>query len=66
MKDVLWYMRDVFMHSVGNVITPVCVGGGIFGGFAALNLLKRGVSTVLVEQYAEAHNHGSSHGDGRM
>ena len=44
----------------------VVVGGGIMGAWAAIMARKRGASVVLADQFAPAHEYGSSHGDGRI
>ena len=44
----------------------VVVGGGVMGAWAAVCAAKRGARVCLADQYEPAHNHGSSHGDGRI
>ena len=44
----------------------VVVGGGVMGVWTAIALAKRGASVCLAEQFAPAHEKGSSHGDGRI
>ncbi len=42
------------------------LGGGVAGVAAAWAVAKRGEKVLLVEQFAPGHDHGSSHGDGRI
>ena len=42
------------------------LGGGVMGAATALALARRGRRTLLVERFAPGHDHGSSHGDGRI
>ena len=42
------------------------VGGGIMGVWAAIHARKRGATVALADQFAPTHEHGSSHGDGRI
>jgi glycine/D-amino acid oxidase-like deaminating enzyme len=45
----------------------VCViGGGGLGVWAAIAAAEAGAKVVLLEQFAPAHDRGSSHGDGRI
>ena len=44
----------------------VVVGGGIIGAATAEVLVRRGKRVALVERRSPAHEHGSSHGDGRI
>ena len=44
----------------------VVIGGGVMGVWAAIMARKRGASVVLADQFAPAHEHGSSHGDDRI
>ena len=44
----------------------IIVGGGVVGVSAACVLAGRGMRVLLLERYAPAHEHGSSHGDSRM
>lgn len=44
----------------------VVVGGGIIGAATAEVLTRRGKRVALVERRSPAHEHGSSHGDGRI
>jgi sarcosine oxidase len=44
----------------------IVVGGGVMGTCAAYQLAKRGVKTLLLEQYAIGHALGSSHGPHRI
>ena len=44
----------------------VVVGGGVMGVWAAINARKLGASVALADQFPPAHEHGSSHGDGRI
>ena len=43
------------------------IGGGVMGAWAAVMARKAfGASVLLADQFAPAHDHGSSHGDGRI
>lgn len=42
------------------------VGGGVMGVWTAIMARKRGASVLLADQFAPAHERGSSHGDGRI
>jgi monomeric sarcosine oxidase len=42
------------------------VGGGLTGAAAARELVGRGLSVLLLEQYAVGHDRGSSHGSSRI
>ena len=44
----------------------VVVGAGIMGSWTAWHLAKRGVPTLLLEQFAFGHARGSSHGESRI
>src|SRR5215218_10089385 len=44
----------------------VVVGGGLMGTATAWAAARRGVSVVLLEQYALGHPRGSSHGSARI
>lgn len=44
----------------------IVVGGGVVGVSTAYLLARRGRRVLLLERYAPAHEHGSSHGDSRM
>ena len=44
----------------------VVVGGGVMGAWTAVCAAKRGAKVCLADQYMPAHEHGSSHGDGRI
>lgn len=44
----------------------IIIGGGIVGASAAYALSQREQSVLLLDQYAPGHEHGSSHGDGRI
>ncbi len=44
----------------------IIIGGGIVGVSTACVLAGRGMRVLLLERYAPAHEHGSSHGDSRM
>nr|GMD43386.1 probable sarcosine oxidase [Ipomoea batatas] len=43
----------------------IVVGGGIMGSCAAYQLAKRGLKTLLLEQFDFLHHRGSSHGESR-
>ena len=42
------------------------VGGGVIGAWAAIAAKRLGASVALADQFSPAHEHGSSHGDGRI
>ena len=42
------------------------VGGGVMGAWTAVCAAKRGAKVCLADQFEPAHEHGSSHGDGRI
>jgi sarcosine oxidase len=44
----------------------VIVGAGLSGAATAWALSRRGVPVVVLEQFAPAHRHGSSHGSARI
>lgn len=44
----------------------VVIGGGVVGAATARSLASRGERTLLVEQHARGHEHGSSHGASRI
>ncbi len=44
----------------------VIIGAGVMGAAAAWQLAKRGRSVTLVEQFADGHDRGSSHGASRI
>ncbi|KAK5584104.1 hypothetical protein RB653_005711 [Dictyostelium firmibasis] len=44
----------------------VVVGGGITGSSACYQMAKEGLKVLMLEQFQEAHDRGSSHGDGRI
>jgi sarcosine oxidase len=44
----------------------VVVGAGLAGAASALSLARRGVPVVVLEQFAEGHRNGSSHGSARI
>ena len=44
----------------------VVVGGGVMGVWAAIVARKLGASVALADQFSPAHEHGSSHGHGRI
>ena len=49
-----------------NQYDVIVVGGGVVGVSTAYVLAGRGKRVLLLERYAPAHQHGSSHGDSRM
>jgi len=53
-------MSDLVVYDV------VIVGGGLVGSSTALELSRRGLKTLVLEQFEPAGDRGSSHGDGRM
>ena len=42
------------------------IGAGVFGGFTALNLLKRGARVTLIDAWGPGHSRASSGGDTRV
>lgn len=54
------------MRSTREVFDAAVVGGGVMGAAAVEALAGRGLSVMLVERFAEGHDRGSSHGDGRI
>lgn len=44
----------------------IVVGGGVMGSWAAARAAARGASVALLDQFDPGHEHGSSHGDGRI
>ncbi|MBI3844189.1 MAG: N-methyl-L-tryptophan oxidase [Planctomycetes bacterium] len=44
----------------------IVVGGGGMGSAAAYHLAKRGARTLVLEQFAIAHDRGASHGESRI
>src|SRR5947207_7573586 len=44
----------------------VVIGGGVMGSAAARSLTRRGVDTLLLEQFEPGHTRGSSHGPVRI
>lgn len=44
----------------------IVVGGGVMGAWTAVMAREMGASVVLADQFLPAHEHGSSHGDGRI
>lgn len=44
----------------------VVIGGGVMGSATAWHLARRGVDTVLLEQFEAGHTRGSSHGASRI
>lgn len=53
-------MSDLVLYDV------VIIGGGLIGSSTALELSRRGLKTLVLEQFQPAGERGSSHGDGRM
>ncbi|KHJ98072.1 FAD dependent oxidoreductase [Oesophagostomum dentatum] len=49
-----------------EVYDVVVIGAGIFGSCAAYHCQKRGLKTILVEQFELPHKNGSSHGLSRI
>jgi sarcosine oxidase len=47
-------------------VKAIVVGLGAMGSAACLNLARRGVSVIGIDQYAPPHVHGSTHGDTRI
>ncbi|EAL66967.1 hypothetical protein DDB_G0280851 [Dictyostelium discoideum AX4] len=44
----------------------IVIGGGITGSSACYQMAKDGLKVLMLEQFKEAHDKGSSHGDGRI
>lgn len=44
----------------------IVIGGGVMGAAAAWSLGRRGQRVALLERFTRGHDHGSSHGDGRI
>ncbi len=42
------------------------IGAGVFGGFTALNLLKRGARVTLIDAWGPGHSRASSGGESRV
>ena len=42
------------------------IGAGVFGGFTALNLLKRGARVTLIDAWGPGHSRSSSGGESRV
>ncbi|CAJ0583412.1 unnamed protein product, partial [Mesorhabditis spiculigera] len=49
-----------------NTYDVVVIGAGIMGSCAAYHCQKRGLKTLLLEQFSLGHNKGSSHGKSRI
>ena len=47
-------------------VDAIVVGGGVMGASTAWWLARRGVSTVVLEQFEPEHTRGSSHGGSRI
>ena len=54
------------MQSDNSIYDVIVLGGGIAGASAADVLTRQGVRTLLLDQFEPGHEHGSSHGDGRI
>lgn len=57
---------DTVPHDVPPTADVVVVGAGLMGSAAAWAATRRGLSTVLLEQFALGHDRGSSHGSARI
>lgn len=51
---------------MSTVFDVIVLGGGIAGAATAKTLAQKGQNVLLVDQFAPGHEHGSSHGDGRI
>ncbi len=49
-----------------SAMNVAVVGAGVMGAAAAWQLAQRGHSVTVVEQFADGHTRGSSHGDSRI
>lgn len=57
---------DTALGEVPRAADLVVVGAGLMGSAAAWAATRRGLSTVLLEQFALGHDRGSSHGSARI
>jgi len=57
---------DTLPGDIPEAADVVVVGAGLMGSAAAWAATRRGLSTVLVEQFALGHDRGSSHGSARI
>ncbi|KAL1341896.1 hypothetical protein HN51_028464 [Arachis hypogaea] len=54
------------MQNVSNdLFDVIIVGGGVMGSATAYHASKRGLKTLLIEQFDFLHHRGSSHGESR-
>jgi sarcosine oxidase len=51
---------------MGHELDCIVIGAGAAGSSAAYQLAKRGLKVLLLEQFAVAHDRGSSHGHSRI
>lgn len=59
-------MAAVAAGEVPPTADVVVIGAGLMGSAAAWSATRRGLSTVLLEQFELGHNRGSSHGSARI
>jgi len=52
--------------AAGGAYDAIVLGLGAMGSAAAAHLARRGLGVLGIEQYGEAHDRGSSHGESRM
>ena len=53
------------MGSSGEQFDVIIVGGGVMGSSTAYEAARRGLKTLLIEQFDFLHHRGSSHGESR-
>ena len=58
--------RTCASTAADTVYDVLVVGGGVMGVWTAIAAAKQGATVVLADQFEPAHDHGSSHGDGRI
>lgn len=51
---------------MAQLYDTIIIGGGIVGAATADSLTQRQQKLLLLDQFAPGHEHGSSHGDGRI
>ncbi|EGC35616.1 hypothetical protein DICPUDRAFT_97844 [Dictyostelium purpureum] len=52
--------------SSNDLYDCIVVGGGIIGSSACYQIAKDGLKVLMLEQFKQSHDYGSSHGDGRI
>lgn len=53
------------MENSGHVFDVIVIGAGVMGSSTAYQTAKRGLRTLLLEQFDFLHHRGSSHGESR-